>query len=147
MASLADVARIALSMPEAVEVENFGHFHGFAWTVRGKAFAWERPFTNADLRRFGDVKPPEGQILAVRVSSLEEKDVKLMAGTPGVFTIPHFDGFAAMLIQLDSVSMRSLKDALTDAYLAMTSPGAGKPAQGRRATGALRLTERPPSAR
>jgi hypothetical protein len=122
MATFDDVARLALAMPDVIETEAFGHGHNRAWTVSGgKAFAWERSFSKADIRRFGDVKPPDGPILAVRVSSLDEKDVKLMAGTRGVFTIPHFDGYAAILIQLNRVTMRALRDALTDAYLA-TSP-------------------------
>ena len=116
-------------MPEVIETEAFGHGHNRAWTVSGKAFAWERPFSKADLRRFGDLKPPDGPILAVRVSSLEEKDVKLMAGTRGVFTIPHFDGYAAILIQLNRVTMRALRDALTDGYLACAGATPVRPSE------------------
>jgi hypothetical protein len=42
----------------------------------------------------------------------------LAAGTRGIFTIPHFDGYAAVLIELRNVGMRALKDALTDGWLA-----------------------------
>jgi hypothetical protein len=34
------------------------------------------------------------------------------------FTIPHFDGFSAVLIQLREVSTEALAEALTDAWLA-----------------------------
>ena len=42
----------------------------------------------------------------------------LGAGSRGIFTIPHFDGYAAVLIELREVGMRALKVALTDGWLA-----------------------------
>ena len=42
----------------------------------------------------------------------------LAAGTKGMFTIPHFDGYAAVLIELRTVTKRALKDALVDGWLA-----------------------------
>jgi hypothetical protein len=42
----------------------------------------------------------------------------LGAGTRGVFTIPHFDGYAAVLIELRRVTKRALQEALTDGWLA-----------------------------
>jgi hypothetical protein len=90
--------------------------------VRGKAFAWERPFSKADLRRFGDATPPDGPILAVSVEDLGEKEAVLAAGIKGVFTIPHFDGYAAVLIQLKSIGKRALREAIVDAWLAVAPP-------------------------
>jgi hypothetical protein len=115
MATLDDAARITLALPEVVEAERRGTR---TWSVAGKTFAWERPYSKADLVRFGDATPPRQPILAVRVDDLIEKDAVLAAGATGVFTIPHFDGFAAVLIELRGVSKRALKDALVDGWLA-----------------------------
>ena len=119
MARVDDAAQLALELPEVTEGTRHGNR---TWFVRGKAFAWERPFSKADLRRFGDATPPEGPILAVSVEDLGEKEAVLAAGTKGVFTIPHFDGYAAVLIQLKAIGKRALRDAIVDAWLAVAPP-------------------------
>ena len=46
----------------------------------------------------------------------------LGAHPAGFFTIPHFDGYAAILIQLPAVSAGALREAITDGWLAMAPP-------------------------
>lgn len=115
MVGLDEVARIAESLPEVTVGERSGNR---TWFVGKKAFAWERPFRKADIKRFGDETPPGGPILALTVEDLAEKEAVLQAGTRGFFTIPHFDGYAAVLVELDVVGKRALRDAIVDAWLA-----------------------------
>lgn len=110
-----DVAEIASGLPEAAEAEHHG---GREWSVANKAFAWERPFSKADIKRFGDEEPPSGPILAVRVEDLGEKAAMLARPPEGFFTIPHFDGYPILLIQLDVVRELPLREALVGAWLA-----------------------------
>ena len=119
MATLEDAASIALSLPEVTEGERHGTR---TWSVGGKTFAWERGFSKADIRRYGDEQPPQGPILAVRVEDLHEKEAVLAAGHRGFFTIPHFDGYAAVLIQLSAAAAGPLREGITDAWLACAPP-------------------------
>jgi hypothetical protein len=46
----------------------------------------------------------------------------LATRTKGVFTIPHFDGYAAVLVQLRKVTKTALREAIVDGWLACAPP-------------------------
>jgi hypothetical protein len=120
MTSLDDVARMASALAEVSEGERHGRR---SWSVAGgKTFAWERAFSKADVKRFGDHVPPSDPILAVLVQDLEEKQAVLAEQHPGFFTIPHFEGYPAILIELGTASDDDVREALLDGWLACAPP-------------------------
>jgi hypothetical protein len=114
-----DVRRVATALPDVVEEASAGHSRSLAWQVRGKSLLWERPLgkkDRADLEARGDTVP-DGPVMAARVPDEGVKEV-LVASDPAVyFTIPHFDGYAAVLIRLDALDPAELDELVTEAWL------------------------------
>ena len=114
MADWDDVDRLALALPESGGGSSYGNR---AWTVKGKAFAWERPLRRGDREALGDAAP-EGPILGARVEHLVAKEA-LLADAPDVyFTTPHFDGYPAILVRLEEIAVGELEELLAEAWLA-----------------------------
>ena len=118
MATWDDVDRLAHALPETAEGSSYGNR---SWTVKGKAFVWERPLRKSDLEALGDAAP-DGPILGARVEHLVAKEA-LLADDPAVyFTTPHFDGYPAVLVQLRVVARPVLRATLIDGWLARAAP-------------------------
>jgi len=113
MAGWDNVRRIALALPEASERTSRGHAQ---WRVRDKLFVWERPLRQTDLRALGD-RAPDGPILGARVEHLFAKEA-ILADDPKVFfTTPHFDGYPAVLVRLDAITIADLEEVIVEAWL------------------------------
>ena len=113
MATWDDVRRIALALPQTSEQPSHGHAQ---WRVNDKGFVWERPLRRADIEALGD-QAPDGPILGAHVEHVGMKDA-LIAEDPDVyFTTPHFNGYPAVLVRLESISVAQLDELIVDAWL------------------------------
>jgi hypothetical protein len=113
MATWDDVRRFALALPEAHEDLRRGLMF---WVVKDKLFVWERPLRQSDLKALGDAAP-RGPILGARVENLVAKEA-LIADNPDVyFTIPHFDGYTAVLVLLERIPLDELEELIVEAWL------------------------------
>jgi hypothetical protein len=113
MATWDDVRSIALALPGTSERASRDHAH---WWVDGKGFVWERPLRGPDLAALGS-DAPQGPILGARVAD-EGVKAALIAAEPEIyFTTPHFDGYPAVLAQLDHIEAAELRELITEAWL------------------------------
>ncbi len=109
--------RLALSLPHTSETAAFGTNHTPAWKVKDKSFAWVRPLRKSDLEALGPAAPT-GEILGVRTEH-EGAKFALIEEQPEIyFTTPHFNGYPAVLVRLDVISVSELEELLVDAWLA-----------------------------
>lgn len=117
MATQDDVRRISLSLPGAeeagnhfaFEVLNKGKLRGFAWV-------W--------MERITPKKPRVANpgVVAIRVSNLGQKDLMISAEPAKYFTEPHYNGFPAVLVRLNAVTVPDLEFGITEAWRCMAPP-------------------------
>lgn len=116
MVTVDEVAAWAMALPEVTEGSSYGHR---AWSVGKHGFAWVRPLSKADVKRFRGEPVPSGPLVAIRTDDLGDRDAILAAGTCGFFTIEHFSNYPAYLVQLDVVTKKAMREALLDGWLAV----------------------------
>ncbi len=106
-----------MSLPETSETDAHGHSGLPAWKVKDKTFAWERPLRKSDIEALG-AAAPAGEILGARVEH-EGAKLALIESEPEIyFTIPHFNGFSAVLVRLEVIGVAELEELIVDAWLA-----------------------------
>src|SRR5262245_61397331 len=116
MATLDDVRRIALALPETSEGTRW---HMATWFVRKAGFVWERPLSKTDVRQLGELgrEIPEGELLGVKIEGVELREAIIADDPAAFFTIPHFDNYAAVLLRLDQVDADELEEIIEEAWL------------------------------
>jgi len=111
MATQADVRRIALALPGA---EQEGGRFAFGVRQKGKlkGFVW------VWLERIDPKKArvPNARVIAVRVANLAQKDLMIAADPAKFFTEPHYNGYPAVLVRLDAVTVAELKPLIAEAW-------------------------------
>jgi hypothetical protein len=118
VADLADVRRIASSLPGSVEGSDR---FGFGVEVRGKVkgFCWSW-LERVDPRK---ARVENLDVLAVRVDGEAQKQELLAADPATFFTEPHYNGYPAVLVRLAVVDVDELRELLTDAWSCTAPPG------------------------
>jgi hypothetical protein len=118
MARWDDVARLALALPGTDERVSRGSRQ---WRVKDKLFVWERPLRRSDLEALGDAAPA-GPILGARVEHEGAKQALVQDPSGLYFTTPHFDGYPAILVQLEPFGLDDLEELVTEAWLCRAPP-------------------------
>ncbi len=93
-----DVVRIATALPEVEESTSYGTP---SLKVRRKGFARLRTEAEGGLM----VKCP-----------MEEKEALLASGDPAFYTTPHYDGYGAILVDLDAIDEERLAELIDQAW-------------------------------
>ena len=127
MATLDDVRSIALDLPGVVERVD-GHRGGATWRTPAGAFVWQRGPSRRDLEQLDALGRswPAGDVVGVRTDGLQVKEALLETYPDAFFTIPHFDGFPAVLVRLDTIAADHLREVITDAWLLKVTKRAGR---------------------
>jgi hypothetical protein len=113
MASWEDVKRLALALPEADERVSREKRQ---WRVKDKLFVWERPLRPKEAAELGG-DAPDGPVLGARVEHLGAKRALIEDDPRVYFTTSHFDGYAAILVRLERISLDELDEVVTEAWL------------------------------
>ena len=116
MATMADLDALALALPETTkELSDDGRP---TYKAQGKMFVFHRS------KRADAIDAETGErlddVLVFRVENLEVKEI-LLADERGImFTTPHFNGYAAVLVQIPSLArleIDELEELVVEAWL------------------------------
>ena len=107
MADADDVRRLALSLPEVVEIDS----DGFDFRVANRGFVWSYP-----ERVPGKPRVIRTDVAVLYVGDEAEKQA-LLLGEPGLFfTHPGYDGLPLVMLRLPECPVDRLTELVTDAW-------------------------------
>lgn len=118
MATLDDVRAIARGFPGVTERVD-GTRGEVSWRTASGVFVWQRGPSGRDLQQLDALGRvwPDGDVVGARTDG-EQGKLALIETYPGAFfTIPHFDGYPAVLVRLDGIDRDLLREVVTDAWL------------------------------
>jgi len=102
-----DVRRLALALPDVVEIDS----DGFDFRVANKGFVWSYP-----ERQAGKGRMIRDDIAVLYVGDEAEKQA-LVLGEPDLFfTTPSYDGWPLVMLRLEKVDVVRLEELVTDAW-------------------------------
>jgi hypothetical protein len=107
-----DVRSIALALPGVVAGDEECSFAVATTNGKVKTIVWlwrER----LDPKR---PKVPNPGVIVLRVPDEGEKHALIASSADAIFTEPHYDGYAAVLVRLDAVSRSQMRGLLAQAH-------------------------------
>lgn len=113
MPSFAEVEAFALTLPETTSAPSFHGAPGLK--VNKKLFARLRGEMSDDLDDL--TGEPYGEVLMVGVADLGEKEALIASDPRAYFTVPHYDGYPAVLVRLALADLSELRELLTEAWM------------------------------
>lgn len=127
MATLDDVRAIAMGLPGAAE-RTEGQGGGTSWRVASGLFVWQRGPSRRDLEQLAALgrEWPSGEVIGVRTDGTQVKEALIETYPDVFFTIPHFDGYPAVLVRLDAIDPDQLREVVTDAWLSKVTKRVGR---------------------
>ena len=107
-----------MAMPGAQERVD-GHRQAATWRTDKGVFVWERGPSKADLAKLAVLgrQWPDGVVVGIRTDGLDGKEALLGSFPDIFFTIPHFDGYPAVLPRLAASDRAQLREGIVDAWL------------------------------
>ena len=113
MTTWAALERWALTLPETTSTPSYGGAP--ALRVNKKLFARLRGEMAEHVD--GLTGAPYGEVLMVGVGDLGEKEALLSSDAEVFFTIPHYDGYPAVLVRLARADDAEVRELLVDAWM------------------------------
>ena len=113
MADADDVRRLARSLPDVEEIDS----DGFDFRVGGHGFVWSYP-----ERRPGRSRVIRTDVAVLYVGDESEKQALLLGEPDRFFTAPGYEGWPLVMLRLETVDRRRLRQLVTDAWR-MRAPG------------------------
>jgi len=113
MTTFARLEELALTLPETTATPSYGGAP--ALRVNKKMFARLRGEMADDLDDL--TGEPYGEVLMVGVADLGEKDALLASDERAYFTVPHYDGYPAVLVRLALADEDELHELLVEAWM------------------------------
>lgn len=113
MVSYAEIEEFALTLPETSSTPSYGGAP--ALRVNKVMFARLR---GEMAEHIDDLTgEPYGDVLMVGVADLGEKEALLASDPRAYFTVPHYDGYPAVLVRLALADPVELRELLMDAWV------------------------------
>ena len=111
--TLDEAAAMALALPEVTEGVRYGNR---TWCGRGQGVRLGAAVQQGRHQALRRQTRPRGRSSRDHVDELEREGAVLQR-TPDLFTIPHFDNYPAVLVELRVAGKKAVREVLLDGWL------------------------------